>query len=111
MAKMITMSESELTALLERTAKQAAQEAIASIATQPKIKAKKTDNSLIERAMALHARVIEAAKKDTVKDSDGHYGSYTGHFIILKGLQKYGDKAEFKPTTILAAARDYGFWE
>lgn len=74
-------------------------------------KTTKVDNSsqIAEQAKALHAKVIAAAKADTVKNAQGYYKSYTGHFIIGGGLKKYGENAEFKPSTIIAAAKDYGF--
>jgi hypothetical protein len=55
----------------------------------------------------LKARVLEAVKLDTVKDERGYYRSYAGHFIIGGALKKYGDKAEIKDATFLAAAKDY----
>jgi hypothetical protein len=54
----------------------------------------------------LLAKVIAAAKLD--KKVNGKYTSYTGFWIILKGVGKYGADAKFKDETVLTAAREYG---
>jgi uncharacterized membrane protein len=63
----------------------------------------------------LRAKVLEAVKNDpkttpgTRKDGTTYVGykCFAG-MVVASGVRKYGDKADFKAETLLAAAKGYG---